>query len=59
MELHVEVAGDGPPIVLLHGLTANHRYVVMGSRKLERSGYRVVTYDARGQVASPAAPDDR
>lgn len=59
MELHVEVAGDGPPIVLLHGLTANHRYVVMGSRKLEREGYRVVTYDARGHGASPAAPDGR
>jgi pimeloyl-ACP methyl ester carboxylesterase len=59
MELHVEVAGDGPPIVLLHGLTANHRYVVMGSRKLERSGYRVVSYDARGHGASPAAPDGR
>nr|MBF6619763.1 alpha/beta hydrolase [Patulibacter sp.] len=59
MELHVEVAGDGPPIVLLHGLTANHRYVVMGSRKLERSGYRVVTYDARGHGASSAAPDGR
>ncbi len=59
MELHVEVAGEGPPIVLLHGLTANHRYVVMGSRKLERSGYRVVTYDARGHGASPAADDGR
>ncbi len=59
MELHVEVAGEGPPIVLLHGLTANHRYVVMGSRKLERSGYRVVTYDARGHGASPAPADGR
>lgn len=59
MELHVEVAGDGPPIVLLHGLTASHRYVVMGSRRLERSGYRVVTYDARGHGASPAPADGR
>jgi pimeloyl-ACP methyl ester carboxylesterase len=59
MELHVEVAGDGPPIVLLHGLTASHRYVVMGSRKLERSGYRVVTYDARGHGTSPAPADGR
>ena len=25
--------------MLLHGLTATHRYVVMGSRMLERSGY--------------------
>ena len=29
------------PIVLLHGLTATRRYVVMGSRALQRSGHRV------------------
>lgn len=57
MPLHVEVAGDGPPIVLLHGLTASHRYVVMGSRHLERSGHRVLAYDARGHGASDPAPD--
>ena len=27
-----EESGTGPPIVLLHGLTATRRYVVMGSR---------------------------
>ena len=55
-----EDAGDGPPVVLLHGLTATRRYVVMGSRALERSGHRVVAYDARGHGRStPAAtPDD-
>jgi pimeloyl-ACP methyl ester carboxylesterase len=51
-----EVAGDGPPIVLLHGLTATRRYVVMGSRKLERCGYRVVGFDARGHGKSSPAP---
>ncbi len=51
-ELHVTDAGTGPPVVLLHGLTATHRYVVMGSRALERSGHRVVAYDARGHGAS-------
>lgn len=56
MTLHVEVAGDGPPVVLLHGLTASHRYVVMGSRHLERAGHRVLTYDARGHGASDPAP---
>ncbi len=48
--------GEGVPIVLLHGLTATRRYVVMGSKALERSGHRVVAYDARGHgKSSPAA----
>ena len=37
-----EEAGEGTAVVLLHGLTATRRYVVMGSRALERSGHRVV-----------------
>jgi pimeloyl-ACP methyl ester carboxylesterase len=56
VELAVEEAGDGIPVVLLHGLTATRRYVVMGSKLLERSGHRVVAYDARGHGRSgPAA----
>ena len=47
-----EEAGEGVPVVLLHGLTATRRYVVMGSRNLERSGHRVVMYDARGHGRS-------
>lgn len=42
-------------MVLLHGLTATRRYVVMGSRALERAGHRVVAYDARGHGSSSAA----
>lgn len=42
--------------MLLHGLTATRRYVVMGSRSLERSGHRVVAYDARGHGRSSPAP---
>ncbi|MDP9344498.1 MAG: alpha/beta hydrolase [Actinomycetota bacterium] len=57
MDLHVTEGGAGVPVVLLHGLTATHRYVVMGSRALERSGHRVIAYDARGHGASAAAPD--
>lgn len=51
-----EVAGDGPPIVLCHGMTATRRYVVHGSRALERAGHSVVTYDARGHGESDPAP---
>jgi pimeloyl-ACP methyl ester carboxylesterase len=57
VDLNVTDAGAGVPVVLLHGLTATHRYVVMGSRSLERSGHRVIAYDARGHGASDPAPD--
>jgi pimeloyl-ACP methyl ester carboxylesterase len=52
-----EESGAGPAIVLLHGLTATRRYVVMGSRTLERTGHRVVAYDARGHGRSQPAPE--
>ncbi|HET7444885.1 MAG TPA: alpha/beta hydrolase [Solirubrobacterales bacterium] len=51
-----EIAGEGMPIVLCHGVTATRRYVVQGSRVLERSGFRVVSYDARGHGESDPAP---
>lgn len=54
-----EVAGEGPPIVLCHGITATRRYVVHGSRALERAGHAVVSYDARGHGESDPAPDPR
>lgn len=55
--LAAEATGDGPPILLLHGLTATRRYVVHGSRALERGGRRVVGYDSRGHGESDAPPD--
>ncbi len=54
-----EVAGEGPPIVLCHGLTATRRSVVHGSRALERAGHVLVSYDARGHGESDPAPEDR
>lgn len=52
-----EQSGEGPAVVLLHGLSATRRYVVMGSRTLERSGHRVIAYDARGHGRSAPAAD--
>jgi pimeloyl-ACP methyl ester carboxylesterase len=52
-----ETAGEGPDVVLLHGLTATRRYVVMGSKALPRAGYRVTTFDARGHGESSPAGD--
>ncbi len=57
--LSAQLDGEGRPVVLLHGLTATRRYVVMGSRSLERSGHRVLAYDARAHGHSdPAAEGD-
>jgi pimeloyl-ACP methyl ester carboxylesterase len=51
-----EESGEGRAVVLLHGLTATRRYVVMGSTALQRSGHRVIAYDARGHGHSSPAP---
>jgi pimeloyl-ACP methyl ester carboxylesterase len=53
--LEGEVMGDGPPVVLLHGLSATRRNVVQGSRALVKRGYRLISYDARGHGASSPA----
>jgi len=54
--LRGEAVGEGPPVVLCHGLTATRRNVVHGSRALERAGHQVVSYDARGHGESDPAP---
>jgi len=51
-----EKAGEGTAIVLCHGLTATRRTVVHGSRVLERAGFAMVSYDARGHGESDPAP---
>jgi pimeloyl-ACP methyl ester carboxylesterase len=60
LTLRGEEAGEGPPIVLLHGLSATRRNVVQGSRALIRRGYRLIAYDARGHGESdpPPSPSD-
>lgn len=57
VRLSGERTGAGVPIVLLHGLTATRRYVLMGSTYLARAGAELVAFDARGHGASSPAPD--
>jgi 3-oxoadipate enol-lactonase len=54
--LEGEALGEGPPVLLLHGLSATRRNVVQGSRALVKRGYRLISYDARGHGASQPAP---
>jgi pimeloyl-ACP methyl ester carboxylesterase len=54
--LRGEAEGEGPPVVLCHGITATRRYVLHGSRALPRAGYRVIAYDTRGHGESDPAP---
>lgn len=51
-----EAVGEGPAIVLLHGITASRRYVVHGSKVLPRRGFRAISFDARGHGESSPAP---
>src|SRR3954447_12680129 len=57
VQLAGEEVGEGPPIVLLHGLTATRRYMLHGSVTLARRGYRLISYDARGHGESSPAPE--
>ena len=56
VRLDGEEVGEGPPLILLHGLTATRRYVLHGSVALARRGYRQISYDARGHGSSDPAP---
>jgi pimeloyl-ACP methyl ester carboxylesterase len=58
LRVAAERTGNGPPIVLLHGLTATRHIVVHGSKVLPRRGFRLVAYDARGHGESDPAPAD-
>jgi 3-oxoadipate enol-lactonase len=54
--LRGDAIGDGPAVILAHGLTATRDVVVHGSKLLARRGYRIVSYDARGHGGSDPAP---
>ena len=53
-----ETVGEGPPVVLLHGLSATRGQVLHGSMALARSGREQISYDARGHGSSDPAPED-
>ena len=54
--LRGEAIGEGPPVVLCHGITATRRQVLHGSKALPRAGYEAIAYDARGHGQSDPAP---
>jgi pimeloyl-ACP methyl ester carboxylesterase len=56
--LRGESSGEGPSVVLCHGITATRGQVLHGSRALERAGRRLVSYDARGHGESDPAPTE-
>ena len=51
-----EALGEGPAVVLLHGITAGRRYVVHGSKILPRRGLLAIAFDTRGHGESSPAP---
>ena len=56
VRLSGERVGAGVPVILLHGLTATRRYVLMGSQYLARAGVELIGFDARGHGKSSPAP---
>jgi pimeloyl-ACP methyl ester carboxylesterase len=56
VRLHVEEAGDGPPVLFVHEFAGDHRSWEPQVRALSRR-YRCIAYNARGYPPS-AVPDD-
>jgi pimeloyl-ACP methyl ester carboxylesterase len=52
---YARVAGDGPPVVLVHGLAVSSRYFVPLGRRL-RPRFRVIAPDLPGYGSSPTPP---
>jgi pimeloyl-ACP methyl ester carboxylesterase len=57
VRLSGEEVGEGPTVILNHGITATRRQIVHGSKVLPRAGFHVVSYDARGHGESDPAPE--
>ena len=55
MILHAVSAGEGPAVVLLHGLFGSGRTLGVVARRLVAEGFRAVSLDLRNHGASPHA----
>ncbi len=58
VELHYEVQGSGPPLVLVHGSMDRHEVWTQAAERLARH-YRVISYDRRGHSRSERPPGAR
>ena len=54
--IYVETAGEGPPLILIHGWSLDHRLFQMQVETLRHS-VRAIVYDRRGFGRSDAEPD--
>lgn len=52
-EIHYEILGDGPDLVLLHPFPTNHRFW-LGVADMLAARYRLIAYDLRGHGDSSA-----
>jgi non-heme chloroperoxidase len=57
VNLHVEDVGAGPPVVLIHGWSLNHRAWERQIEVLAAAGHRVLALDLRGHGDSDAGED--
>jgi non-heme chloroperoxidase len=56
IRIFYEINGQGKPVVLIHGLTASHRFFQKQIPALEKH-HQVIALDLRGHGASEASPD--
>ena len=57
VELHYEVAGEGRPIVLVHGNGEDHHLFDVTVKQLTAAGYQVYTPDSRGHGLNKPLPE--
>ena len=57
VSIYYEVAGEGLPVILLHGNGGSHRDLYMETSQLLDAGYKVYAVDSRGQGQSSDAPE--